>query len=79
MEQISFNLAKYKEKKKACHYEWQNRALEIFEFLGSPENKKSQILKLVRDKRDKVEAVIAYMQSRGIENIFYFFKCINSK
>lgn len=74
MQRVTFDLSKYKQPIQATAYEFQNRALEIIEFLNPPPNKKSEIFRLVKQKRDKAESVFRYMQERKIHNVFYFFK-----
>lgn len=70
----AFENYKPKEPIKSAAYEWQQRTLDVLEYLDCPPNKKSCVFRAFRQNRSKAEAIINYMQERGIKNVFYFLK-----
>lgn len=65
MQQISFNLDRYKLKEKSTAYEWQNRALEVIQTWKIPTKKHSSIFRIFKNNRSKAEAAFRYIQDRG--------------
>lgn len=75
MEQISFNLEKYKQPKKACTYFWQEKALEAISYLDNPV--KSEVFKWYKLRESKIETSLRYMKERKIKNFFYLAKLMS--
>lgn len=65
MEQISFNLDRYKVKKNLAAYEWQDRAAKVCTDLGFPKNKCSQVFKWFKTDRTRAESAYRYITDRG--------------
>lgn len=76
MEQISFNLEKYKKPTKLAAHEFQDRAAVIADYLKAGK-KRSSVFKAVKENRSKAESVFRYMKERGIHSVNYFFKVMN--
>jgi hypothetical protein len=71
--------ANYKipEKQKACTYYWQQKALDIIEYLDNPV--KSQVFKWAKTKESKLESAIRYMKEKNINSFKYLGKIMSKE
>ncbi|HEB28732.1 MAG TPA: hypothetical protein ENI05_13330 [Porticoccus sp.] len=73
MNNLNFNLNKYKKPNKLAVHEFQDRAAHMCEQMSVPKNKVSSIMKAVKKQRIKAEDAFDYIQRHEDIKVPYLY------
>jgi len=72
MKQIQINFDRYQKPQKLAMHEWQDKCAKVCEKLDIPNDKRSQVFRWFKTRRDKVESCTRYLMENPKNNNFRY-------